>query len=505
MSDEVREAINGGHTEMAPTGIDGLDDVLGGGLQRRRLYLVEGVPGSGKTTLALQFLRTAVARGEGVLYVTLSETLEELNSVAASHGWSLDGVLVHEMMPSEGVLDPDEQSTMFHPSEIELAQTTRSILADVDRHNPTCVVIDSLSELRMLSGSPLRYRRQILALKQYFASRGCIVILLDDMTGADEPDVQVQSIVHAVVRLEQLNPEYGSDRRRLRIVKYRAQNFRGGYHDYCIRRGGLQVFPRLVAAEHRQALSRGKLESGIREFDALMGGGIEQGTSTLFVGAAGTGKSTLAAQFAAAAASRGQHAACFIFDESTATLLTRTAQLGIPLAEGVEKGLVTIRPVDPAELSPGELVHQVRLAVERDNAVLVVIDSLNGYLNAMPGERYLAIQLHELLAYLSQRNVATILVAAHQGLIGQMTVTVDATYLADAVVLLRFFEARGEIRQALSVVKKRGGSHERTIREFGFENGAIKVGEALRKFRGVLTGVPVYEGADAPLIKEHGH
>jgi circadian clock protein KaiC len=320
------------------------------------------------------------------------------------------------------------------------------------------------------------------------------------MTGT-EPDVQVQSIVHAVLRLEQLNPEYGSERRRLRVVKYRAQDFRGGFHDYCIRRGGLEVFPRLVAAEHRQALSRGKLASGISELDSLMGGGIEQGTSTLFAGAAGTGKSTLAAQFAAAAALRGQRAAFFIFDESPATLLTRTAQLGVPLAEGVEKGLVTIRPVDPAELSPGELVHQVRLAVERDHAALIVIDSLNGYLNAMPGERYLAIQLHEMLAYLSQRNVATILVSAHQGLIGQMTVTVDATYLADAVVLLRFFEARGEIRQALSVVKKRGGGHQRTIREFGLEDGAIKVGETLRSFRGVLTGIPVYEGPDGPLIK----
>ena len=502
MSDEVREAINKANNEMVRTGIEGLDDVLGGGLQRRRLYLVEGVPGSGKTTLALQFLLTAVARGEGVLYVTLSETLEELNSVAASHGWSLDGVIVHEMMPNEGVLDPDEQSTMFHPSEIELAQTTRAILADVDRHNPTCIVIDSLSELRMLSGSPLRYRRQILGLKQYFASRGCIVILLDDMTGADEPDVQVQSIVHAVVRLEQLNPEYGSDRRRLRVVKYRAQNFRGGYHDYCIRRGGLQVFPRLVAAEHRQTLARGKLASDIPELDSLLGGGLEQGTSTLFVGAAGTGKSTLAAQFAAAAAARGERAALFLFDESSATLMTRAAQLAVPLAEGVQKGLVSIRPVDPAELSPGELMHQVRLAVERDQTALIVIDSLNGYLNAMPGERYLSIQLHEMLAYLGQRNVATILVSAHQGLIGPMVATVDATYLADAVLLLRFFEARGEIRQALSVVKKRGGSHERTIREFGLENGAIKVGETLRGFRGILTGVPVYEGSDGPLIKQ---
>jgi circadian clock protein KaiC len=488
-------------TEIVPTGIVGLDDVLGGGLQRRRLYLIEGVPGAGKTTLAIQFLLTAARRGETALYVTLSETQEELESVAASHGWTLADIIVHQMMPNEGALDPDEQSTMFHPSEIELAQTTRAILADVDRYNPSCVVLDSLSELRLLAGSPLRYRRQILALKHYFAARGCIVMLLDDMTGT-EPDGQVQSIVHAVLRLEQLNPEYGSDRRRLRVVKYRAQEFRGGFHDYCIRRGGLQVFPRLVAAEHRQTLSRGKLASEIVELDKLLGGGIEQGTSTLFVGAAGTGKSTLAAQFAAAAAGRGQRSAFFAFDESPATLLTRAEQLGIALTKGVTDALVAIRPVDPAEFSPGEFIELVRKAVERDGAELVIVDSLNGYLNAMPGERFLSIQLHELLAYLSQRNVATILVSAHHGLLGaQMTAPVDATYLADAVVLMRFFEARGEIRQALSVVKKRGGSHERTIREFGLENGAVRVGAALTAFRGILTGVPVYEGSSDPLIK----
>jgi circadian clock protein KaiC len=495
MTDAGRAQVRTPDIQIVPTGIDGLDDVLGGGLQRRRMYLVEGVPGSGKTTLALQFLIATAARGESVLYITLSETVEELNSVAASHGWSLAPLVVHEMMPSEGVLDPDEQSSMFHPSEIELAQTTRSILADVDRHNPSCVVIDSLSELRMLSGSPLRYRRQILALKQYFASRGCIVMVLDDMTG-NEADAQVQSIVHAVLRLEQLNPEYGADRRRLRVVKYRAQDFRGGSHDYCIRRGGLQVFPRLVAAEHRQVMSRGKLMSGLAPLDLLLGGGLEQGTSTLFAGAAGTGKSTLAAQFAAAAAARGERAALFVFDESPATLLTRSEQLGVALAEGVAKGLVTIRPVDPAELSPGEFMHLIRVAVERDHAALIVIDSLNGYLNAMPGERFLAIQLHELLAYLGQRNVATILVSAHQGLLGPMTATVDATYLADAVVLLRFFESKGHIRQALSVVKKRGSSHERTIREFALEEGTIHVGEALTSFRGVLTGVPIYEGSN---------
>ena len=490
--------------EIVSAGIEGLDDVLGGGLQCRRLYLVEGVPGSGKTTLALQFLLSAASRGERVLYVTLSETMEELRSVASSHGWSLDKVVVRELMPTEGVLDPDEQSTMFHPSELELAATTRQILADVDKLAPSCIVFDSLSELRLLAGSALRYRRQILALKQYFAGRGCTVMLLDDMTASDH-DLQVQSIAHAVILLEQLTPEYGTDRRRLRIVKYRAMAFRGGYHDYTIRRGGLRVFPRLVAAEHRQEVqSRVKLPSEIPALDKLIGGGIEQGTSTLIVGSPGTGKSTLSAQFVAAAARRGQTAAMFTFDESPTTLLTRATELSIPLAEGVDSGRVTIRYVDPAELSPGELIHEVRAAVEKRHAAIVVIDSLNGYLNAMPGERFLAIQLHELLAYLSQRNVATILVSAHQGLLGgPMIATVDATYLADAVILMRFFEMRGEIRQAVSIVKKRGGRHERTIREFKLRDGQIHVGDALRDFRGVLTGVPTYDAAGGPASQSH--
>lgn len=480
------------------TGVAGLDDVLNGGLRRNRAYLLEGVPGSGKTTLAMQFLRAAVSRGEPVLYVTLSETGEELRAAAASHGLTLDGITLREIVPSEEALDPGEASTMFHLSEVELAATTQQVLTDIERLHPTCVVIDSLSELRLLSGSPLRYRRQILAMKQYFNRRGCTALLLDDLTASDH-DTHIHSIAHCVIVLEQMNPEYGADRRRLRVRKFRGVAFRSGYHDYAVRTGGIEVYPRLIAAEHRTATARAKMESGIPEIDALLGGGVEQGTSTLIVGAAGTGKSTLAAQFAAAAATRGQKSALYVFDESPFTLTTRAAELSVPLASAVESGMVNIRQIDPAELSPGELTHAIRVAVEQDDVKLVVIDSLNGYLNAMPEERFLSVQLHELLTYLGQRNVATILVCAHSGLLGaQMSTPVDASYLADAVVLLRYFESRGEVRQALSVMKKRGSRHERTIREFGFHNGRISVGKALREFRGVLTGVPVYEGDDTP-------
>jgi circadian clock protein KaiC len=483
------------------TGVRGLDDVLGGGLRRSRSYLLEGVPGSGKTTLAMQFLRAGASRGEPVLYFTLSETADELRSAAASHGWALDGVTLREIMPSEEALDPGEASTMFHLSEVELATTMQQLMADVENVHPSCVVIDSLSELRLLSGSPLRYRRQILALKQFFNRRGCTVLLLDDLTSGDQ-DRHIQSIAHGVILLEQMNPEYGADRRRLRVRKYRGAKFRGGYHDYAIRTGGLDVYPRLVAAEHRLSRSRVRMKSGIAEIDALLGGGIEQGTSTLIVGAAGTGKSTMAVQFAAAAAERGEKSTLYIFDESPLTLTTRAAELDMDLGSYVEQGLVQMRQVDPAELSPGELVHAIRTAVERDGVQLVVIDSLNGYLNAMPEERFLSVQLHELLTYLGQRNVATILVAAHSGLIGStMASPIDATYLADAVILLRYFETRGEVRQALSVMKKRGSKHERTIREFGFENGRLFVGSALREFRGVLTGVPVYEGDGREMLR----
>jgi circadian clock protein KaiC len=489
--------------EMAKTGIKGLDDILNGGLARGRLYLVEGVPGSGKTTLAMQFLLEGAKLREPVLYITLSETRDELESVAASHGWDLSGVIIRELLPQEGALEGDDQYTMYHPSEVELASTTKLILEDVHKIKPTRVVFDSLSELRLVAGNPLRYRRQILALKQFFAGRNCTVLVLDDMTATDH-DLHVQSIAHGVILLQHLSPEYGGERRRLRVIKYRGTEFRGGYHDYSIVKGGLTVFPRLIAAEHRGAKGCAKLESDIPELDQLMGGGIEEGTSTLLVGGAGTGKSTIAAQFCVAAARRNERSIIFMFDESPNTLYSRCRGLGIEIEEYVKSGMIEIVQVDPAELSPGEFANLIRRAVEESAVKIVVVDSLNGYLNAMPEERFLTIQLHELLMYLSQQGVATILIGAHHGIIGtQMTTPVDASYLADAVLLLRYFESKGEVRQAISVVKKRGGMHERTIREFGMGDGSIRVGETLRQFRGVLTGVPVYEGSTDPLLGEN--
>jgi circadian clock protein KaiC len=492
-------------TEPSPllsTGIAGLDYVMGGGLTPNRLYLVEGIPGAGKTTLALQFLQAGVAAGEPVLYVTLSETEEELRAVASSHGWDLTGVEIREIIPTETNLEADQTYTVFHPSEVELSDTTQAILKEVNDVKPARIVFDSLSELRLLAGNPLRYRRQVLALKQFFAGRHCTVMLLDDRTQSDQ-DLQVQSIAHGVVVLDQTYPDYGAQRRRLRVVKYRGVSFRGGYHDFAIRRGGLEVFERIVASESRTAPPRRWLSSGKSELDHLLGGGVEGGTSTLVVGAAGTGKSTIAAKFAAAAADRGESAAMFLFDESPHTLLNRMDGLGINLRGHVEAGRVKLRQVDPAEMSPGEFAHRIRAAALEDKVSLLVIDSLNGYLNAMPEERFLTIQLHELLTYLGQHGVATIMVAVQHGLIGTaMAGPVDASYLADSIIMMRYFESDGEVRQALSVVKKRSGDHERTIREvrLGGEGG-LHIGPPLRDFHGVLTGVPQFKGNTDSLMR----
>ena len=473
------------------TGITGLDDVLHGGLVPDRLYLVDGDPGSGKTTLAIQFLLQGIKSGEKCLYITLSETKEELAAGAASHGWSIEGIEIIELISEEGQHADQSQVTMYHPSEVELSETTRKVLEAVNRFNPSRVVFDSLSEMRLLAQNSLRYRRQILALKQFFVGRRCTVLLLDDGT-SEGHDLQLQSIAHGVIALEQRAPVYGMERRRLCIQKLRGSAFRGGFHDFTIKTGGLEVYPRLVAAEHSDPFIRAQIKSGITALDTLLGGGPDRGTSTLLIGPAGSGKSTIAVQYAVAAAARGDHAAIFAFDESIATLEARTTALGITLNRGLGAGQIRIKQVDPAELSPGEFTHLVRQAVECDGAKVIVIDSLNGYLNAMPQEQFLAAQLHELLGYLGRQGVTTLLVVAQHGLMGSgMQTPVDTSYLADSVVLLRYFEYAGEVRKAVSVVKKRSGSHEGTIRELYFDENGIHVGEPLRRFRGILTGTPV--------------
>jgi circadian clock protein KaiC len=487
------DAMTNDANALLRTGIPGLDQILKGGLSPRRLYLLEGVPGCGKTTVALQFLQEGAARGERVLYITLSESDEELRGVAESHGWDLSGVTVQEILPSPGAWRSEEQYTIFLPSEIELGETIERILEKVEEVKPTRIVFDSLSELRLLSGASLRYRRQILALKQYFAGKDSTVLLLDDMTGSRQ-DLQVQSLAHAVIRLEQSHSDYGSERRRLAVIKYRGKDFCGGYHDYRIVRGGLLVFPRLIAADHRPFAKLERLASGLGELDEMMGGGLEKGTSTLFVGAPGTGKSTLSVQFALSAAKHGQTASFFIFDESISTLMSRCLGMGMDIKPYVDSGLIRLRQVDPGEMSPGELVDLIRKDVLDNKATVVVIDSLNGYLNAMPDDRFLIVQLHELLTFLGEAGVCTLLVGAQHGVIGsQMRMPVDASYLADAIVMLRFYESDGEVKQAISVVKKRGGAHEHNIRAFSLQADGVHVGDVLRGFRGILTGVPVRE------------
>jgi circadian clock protein KaiC len=486
------QAQNSLTSQFLSSGVPGLDQVLTGGLTCDRLYLVEGEPGTGKTTLALQFLNEGVRRGESVLYITLAETSVELRAVALSHGWSMDGIQIEEILPNEDVLDPDQQYTIFHPSEIELGTTTKRILAAIDKYRPTRAVLDSLSELQLLAESPLRYRRQVLALKQYLTSRSCTTIFLDDRT-ALSTDLQVRSVAHAVLTLELVAQSYGAERRRLRVVKYRGIAFHGGAHDYKIVQGGLRVFPRLEAAQTRVASERRQLSSGLAELDQLIGGGLEEGMSTLISGPPGTGKSTLAAQFVHAATQRGEPCAMFLFEEARNNMLNRSRGLGMPLNDVIDSGLLTIQQVDPAELAPGQFSQAVVDAVER-GARVVVIDSLNGYLNAVPDERFLSTYLHELLTYLGQRGVVSIIVGVQQGMIGTgMTTSVDASYIADNVIMLRYFEAEGEVRQAISVFKKRGSSHERTIRRFQIQSTGIKVGPVLKGFHGILTGVPTYD------------
>lgn len=479
-------------------GIAGLDDVLGGGLPRNHLYLIEGDPGTGKTTIALQFLMDGVRQGEQGLYVTLSESRGELLGVAASHGWSLEGITIHEMSPQGEEIQPEAQYTVFHPAEVELADTVASVLKVVDEVQATRVVFDSLSELRMLARDPLRYRRQILALKRYFAGRNCTVLLLDDRT-AETNDLQLQSLAHGVIMLHNQEREYGSKRRRLEVRKLRGSSFREGFHDYTIETGGVRVFPRLVAAEHQKGVVHNAVASGIKELDELLGGGLDSGTSTLLMGPAGSGKSSVAIRYALTAAQRGERSAIFTFDEGIATLKQRSAGLGMDLEPALASGAITITQVDPAELAAGQFVDMVRELV-KDGVRIVVVDSLNGFFYAMSGEQAVMLQVHELLAYLGQMGVTTILTMAQHGFVGSgMYSPVDVSYVADTVILFRYFEAIGTVKQAVSVVKKRTGMHERSIRELSFRGSSIHVGAPLTQFEGVLTGVPKFLGGSADL------
>lgn len=474
---------------VSPTGVGGLDHVLTGGLPSNRLYLVQGKPGVGKTTLALQFLLEGARRNEPGLYITLSETKEEIDGVAKSHGWDLSTITILELSAIEEVLAESKENTFFHPSELELNKTTQILLSEVERSKARRVVVDSLSEFRLLAETALRYRRQMLRLKQYFAGKNITVLLLDDSTG-DASDLHLQSIAHGVISLDRMPVYFGVERRQIKIEKLRGVKFREGAHDYTIERGGIQVFPRLVAAEHQRNFPEEPVSSGVPGFDEMMGGGLDRGTSTLFIGPAGSGKSTLAVQHAVALAERGEKSVIFIFDENRKTLSKRARAVGLRLEEHVNKQLIRVQQVDPAELSPGEFTAIVRHAVEKIGVSMVIIDSLNGYLNSMPDERFLNLQLHELLSYLSQQGVVSILTLAQHGMVGSMLTPVDVTYLADAVVLLRYFEARGKIHKAVSVVKKRSGHHESAIRELKMADGKVIVGKPLDHYRGILTGVP---------------
>lgn len=476
------------------TGIEGLDDILHGGFPQGHLYLIEGDPGTGKTTLGLQFLLEGIRIGEKGLYVTLSESKEELEGVARSHGWSTEDLLIYEMVPPEDETTPEPQYTVFHPSEVELAETITSILKQVDAKHPQRLVFDSLSELRMLARDPLKYRRQILALKRHFAGRNCTVLLLDDRTAEGSSDLQLQSIAHGVIKLEGLQRDYGIRRRRVEVHKLRGSAFREGFHDYTIQTGGIFVYPRLIAAEHKPGFKRKHVQSGLPELDDLFRGGIHTGTSTLLVGPAGCGKSTIAFRYAVSAAQRGEKAIIFTFDESLGTLIERARGLDMDPAPFVEKGLLELQQVDPAELAPGEFVARIRGLVDDEQLRVIVIDSMNGFLNAMPNEQFLAMQLHELLSYLGQQGVATLMTLAQHGFIGSTQTPIDVSYLADTVLLFRYFEYGGEVRQALSVIKKRSGPHERTIRELIMNDGKVRVGRPLTDFEGVLTGAPRFLG-----------
>jgi circadian clock protein KaiC len=499
----VRPAISGKlpPVERARLGVSGLDEILRGGLPTNHLYLIDGEPGTGKTTMALQFLLEGARKGERGLYVTLSESRAELQAVAESHGWNLEGIDIFEMS-KEGTRDLEESYTIFHPAEVELQQTVDEVLDVVKSKNPLRVAFDSLSEMRLLAREPLRFRRQILALKQFFNGRDCTVVLLDDKTSPDG-DLQLHSLAHGVIVLEHVALEYGSERRRLQVTKVRGIEFRGGYHDFRIVQGGLEVYPRVLQDEPRVDVSGDNLLSGSAPLDALLGGGLTCGTSTLITGAAGTGKSILCTQFARAAIKRGKKVLFYLFDERISTFKLRTKALGMEMESARASGQLRMVQVEPTELSPGEFASQVVRAVEDEGVSLVILDSINGYMQSMPEERLLAIQIHELLSFLANNGVTSIMTLVQHGIFGNpVDEAVEVSYLADTVVLLRYFEVSGSVRQAISVVKKRSSDHERMIRECKVQKGGLFVGEPLSEFQGVLTGVPHYIGPAAPLLEE---
>jgi len=489
-------------TSRQTTGVVGLDDVLRGGLPSNRLYVVEGDPGSGKTTLALQFLREGVRLGQRTLYITLSETLEELNDVAASHGWTLEGINLIELNTLSERLEEEANYTVYHPSDVELGETVKRIRAEIERLSPERVALDSVSELKILSQTGVRYRREILGLKQFFAGKKCTVLLLDDCT-TREGEQQLQSIAHGVVRMEREGREYGTTRRQIHIVKMRGVPFQDGRHDFVIHTGGLELYPRLSANNALRTIHDGPAESGSSQLDALLGGGLDRGSSTLLLGPAGCGKTTLCSHYLMTGLNRGEQVACYLFEESRETFLRRSAGFGMDFEPHLDSGKLKLVEIDIGGLSPGEFSARVRRVVEQNDARFVVIDSLNGYLNGMPSERFLLIHMHELLAYLGQKGVVTLLTIAQHGMLGSSMLTpIDVSFLADTVILLRFFEAAGMVRQAISVVKKRRGPHERTLRELKMVPTGIQVGEVLQDFEGVLTGVPRYRGKNARLLSD---
>lgn len=489
-------------TSRIATGNAGLDAVLRGGLPADRLYLLEGAPGSGKTTLALQFLLEGVAQGEPGLYVTLSETADELKGVAESHGMDISGIELFELSAAEQVLGEGREQSILHPWEMELGGTIRLIQEQVERTKPRRVVFDSLSEMRLLAQDPLRYRRQVLALKQFFAGRRSTVLLVDDLTGNEgQRDAHLHSLCHGVITLERLTLDFGAARRRLQVQKLRGVDFVAGYHDFVIRKGGLCVFPRLIAADHHSDFIGEAVTSGVAELDALLGGGPLRGTSTLITGPAGTGKTTIALQYLEAACRRGERCVIYQFDERVGTLLARARAMGMDLDSHIESDCLRVQQIDPAEVSPGEFAHMILSEVEQRGVRMIAIDSLNGYLAAMPQEDHLILQLHELLSYLSQQGVVTFLINPQHGLVGTMTTNLDISFISDAVLLLRFFEAQGRLRKAISVLKNRAGPHEDAIRELRVDAQGVRVGQPLTAFHGVMTGTPRYVGEQEPLLE----